>query len=139
MKHLILSAVEHTALFPLPNQPDTQTEGEAPTPEPDLEIIARIPALPPEEAHASLPVPNYQPDQAIRQATLARAEQWQEEDACLSYRASNDLLVYLGNKKIPLTGGGSPQYHQEVQHQHRCHRPHRARLVAPATPRESVD
>src|SRR5260370_16242607 len=33
---------------------------------------------------------------------MARVEQWQEEDACLSYRASNDLLVYLGNKKHPL-------------------------------------
>ncbi len=102
MKRLILSAVEQTALFPSPDQPDTQAEGEAPTPRQDLEIIARIPVLPPEEAHASLPVLNYQPDQAIRQATLARAEQWQEEDACLSYRASNDLLVYLGNKKHPL-------------------------------------
>jgi hypothetical protein len=67
-----------------------------------LEIIARIPTLPPDEVSPSLSVLNYQPDQAIRQATLAKPEQWKEEDACLSYRASNDLLVYLGNKKHPL-------------------------------------
>jgi len=102
VKRHMPSAVEQTALFPSPDPSATQTGGEAPTTEPDLEIIARIPALPSEEAHASLPVLNYQPDQAIRQATLARAEQWHEEDACLSYRASNDLLVYLGNKKHPL-------------------------------------
>ncbi len=102
MKRLMLSPVEQAAFFPSQDQPATQAEGEAQTREPDLEIIARIPALPPEEAHASLLVLSYQPDQAIRQATLARVEQWQEEDACLSYRASNDLLVYLGSKKHPL-------------------------------------
>ncbi len=49
-----------------------------------------------------LAVMNFQPDQAIRQATLARPDQWKEIDARLSYRASNNLLVYLGNKKHPL-------------------------------------
>lgn len=102
MKRLVLSPGEQATLFPLPDQPDAQVEGEARTREPDLEIIARIPVLPSEEASPWLPILNYQPDQAIRQATLARAEQWQEEDAGLSYRASNDLLVYLGNKKHPL-------------------------------------
>ena len=102
MKRLILSPGEQATIFPSPGQPDTQAEGEVPTKQQDLEIIARIPVLPSEEANPWLPVLNYQPDQAIRQATLARVEQWQEEDACLSYHASNDLLVYLGNKKHPL-------------------------------------
>jgi hypothetical protein len=105
MKRLILSPREQAVVFPSPDRSDAQDaqlEGEAPTKQQELEIIARIPALPSEEAKPWLPVLNYQPDQAIRQATLARAEQWQEEDACLSYRASNDLLVYLGNKKHPL-------------------------------------
>ena len=81
---------------------DAQTEGSAARKQQELEIIARIPALPPEEVSPWLSVMNYQPDHAIRQATLARVEQWQEEDACLSYHASNNLLVYLGNKKHPL-------------------------------------
>ncbi len=103
MKRLVLSP-EQAALFPSLEQPDdAQTEGSAALKQQEhLEIIARIPALPSEEASPWLSVMNYQPDQAIRQATLARAEQWQEEDAYLSYRASNDLLVYLGNKKHPL-------------------------------------
>lgn len=102
MKRLLLPPGEQAALFPELSQPETPPEGEAPTPQQDLEIIARIPALPSEEASPWLPILNYQPDQAIRQATLAKAEQWQEEDSGLSYRASNDLLVYLGTKKHPL-------------------------------------
>ena len=92
MKRLMLSPVEQAAFFPSQDQPATQAEGEAQTREPDLEIIARIPALPPEEAHASLLVLSYQPDQAIRQATLARVEQWQKEDACLSYRDRKSVV-----------------------------------------------
>src|SRR5260370_42336278 len=103
MKRLILTPGEAT-LFPAPDQPDSEAEGEAQTREPDLEIIARIPVLPSEEASPWLPILNYQPDQAIRQATLARVEQWQEEDARLSYRGSHGLLVELRNKKHPLPG-----------------------------------
>ena len=102
MKRLLLPPDEQAALFPELSQPETAAEDEASTPQQDLEIIARIPVLPSGEASPWLPILNYQPDQAIRQATLARAEQWQEEDSGLSYRASNDLLVYLGNKKHPL-------------------------------------
>jgi hypothetical protein len=67
-----------------------------------LEILSRIPALPSEQISPHLSVMNFQPDQAIRQATLARPEQWKQENALFSYRASNDLLVYLGDKRHPL-------------------------------------
>jgi primase-polymerase (primpol)-like protein len=67
-----------------------------------LEILSRIPTLPSDQVSPHLSVMNFQPDQAIRQATLARPEQWKQENALFSYRASNDLLVYLGDKKHPL-------------------------------------
>src|SRR5689334_13970158 len=67
----------------------------------ELEIISRLPAG--EELSEELQhIPNYQPDRAIREAVLARQDEWQEDDTSLIYTASNQLLVYLGTKQKPL-------------------------------------
>jgi len=43
-----------------------------------------------------LPMPSYHPDRAVREASLARKDQWKSnEGGELSYIASNDLEVYL--------------------------------------------
>jgi hypothetical protein len=64
-----------------------------------LAIISRIPA---HESHEELIVPNYQPDRAIREAVLAPEENWRPESEGLTYAASNQLLVYLGDQRNPL-------------------------------------
>src|SRR5215471_17299075 len=58
-----------------------------------LAMISRIPA---HELHDELLVTNYQPDRAIREAVLAQQEDWKLEADGLSYAASHQLLVYLG-------------------------------------------
>lgn len=64
-----------------------------------LAIISRIPAnAPPEE----LLIPNYQPDRAIREAVLAQQDDWKLEADGLTYSASNQLNVYLGDQRNPL-------------------------------------
>ena len=67
-----------------------------------LEILSRLPAHEPWQEEQLLLVPNYQPDQAIRKAVLAREEEWQQIDEALIYPASSQLLVYLGTKQKPL-------------------------------------
>lgn len=81
-----------------------QSAERLPKPQEQLAIISRIPAPPSEEIQpqSHLSVMNYSPDQAVRQATLARPEQWIEEEDRVSYQASNNLRVYLANKKRPL-------------------------------------
>jgi len=67
-----------------------------------LEIISRLPVIQESDTSSLLPVPNYQPDRAIREAVLARPEDWHQTDDILTYTASNQLLVYLGDKHNPL-------------------------------------
>ena len=48
------------------------------------------------EHSKQLPMPSYHPDRAVREASLAREDQWKpNEGGELSYIASNDLEVYL--------------------------------------------
>ena len=55
------------------------------------------------EQSAQLPAPNYHPDRAVREASLARKDQWKPTDGGeLSYVASNDLAVYLAQLGRPL-------------------------------------
>lgn len=67
-----------------------------------LEIISRLPTTEQWDDVPQVLVPNYQPDRAIREAVLARPEDWHQVDEALTYSASNQLLVYLGNKSNPL-------------------------------------
>ncbi len=64
-----------------------------------LAMISRIPA---HKMHEELLVPNYQPDRAIREAVLAPPENWRAETDGFSYAASNQLLVYLSDRRTPL-------------------------------------
>lgn len=50
----------------------------------------------------SLTVPNYKPDQAVREASLARENRWAVGDSGVIYMASNALEVYLGTPEHPL-------------------------------------
>lgn len=50
----------------------------------------------------SLAVPNYKPDQAVREASLARENKWTHVNAGVVYTASNALEVYLGTPEHPL-------------------------------------
>lgn len=74
--------------------PSTQAE--------QLEIISRLPTNEQWEETQQVLVPNYQPDRAIREAALAGQDEWQQINEALIYPASNQLLVYLGNKQKPL-------------------------------------
>jgi len=48
------------------------------------------------EQSKQLPMPSYHPDRAVREASLARKDQWKaNEGGELTYIASNDLEVYL--------------------------------------------
>ncbi len=67
-----------------------------------LEILSRLPARQQWDDVPHILVPNYQPDRAIREAVLARPEDWLQVDDALTYSASNQLLVYLGDKSNPL-------------------------------------
>ncbi len=52
---------------------------------------------------STLVVPNYKPDQAMREASLAPQSQWTPAgDGGISYIASNALEVYLGTPEHPL-------------------------------------
>jgi hypothetical protein len=58
------------------------------------------------EKSPDLIVTSYHPDRAVREASLARKEQWKPTDAGeLSYLASNELEVYLGTQGNPLEIG----------------------------------
>lgn len=50
----------------------------------------------------TIPVPAYRPDQAVREASLAKAEHWQPTEGAISYHASNALEIYLGTPERPL-------------------------------------
>ncbi len=50
----------------------------------------------------TMTVTDYRPDQAVREASLARKDQWQPGTGEISYRASNALEVYLGTPERPL-------------------------------------
>ncbi len=55
------------------------------------------------EVTGSMTVTNYRPDQAVREASLARENQWKPgSDGELFYLASNALEVYLGTREHPL-------------------------------------
>lgn len=58
------------------------------------------------EIHTQLTVTNYHPDRAVREASLAKKEQWQQNiGGELSYIASNELEVYLQRLEQPLEVG----------------------------------
>ncbi len=49
------------------------------------------------EQRPQLPVPSYEPDRAMREASLAQKDHWKSnEEGEYSYTASNELEVYLG-------------------------------------------
>ncbi|GCF08778.1 hypothetical protein [Dictyobacter arantiisoli] len=50
----------------------------------------------------NIKVTNYRPDQAVREASLARKNMWRPGDGEISYLASNTLEVYLGTPERPL-------------------------------------
>ncbi len=50
----------------------------------------------------TMAVTDYRPDQAVREASLAKKEQWRPGPGEISYRASNALEVYLGTAERPL-------------------------------------
>src|SRR5947209_7521597 len=50
----------------------------------------------------TMTVTDYRPDQAVREASLARKEQWRPKEGEISYHASNALEVYLGTPERPL-------------------------------------
>jgi hypothetical protein len=50
----------------------------------------------------TLAVTDYRPDQAVREASLAKKEHWHPGPGEISYRASNALEVYLGTPERPL-------------------------------------
>ena len=55
------------------------------------------------ERYPQLTVPSYHPDRAVREASLARKDQWKSNvGGELSYVASNELEVYLGSLGHPL-------------------------------------
>lgn len=55
------------------------------------------------EKSSQLPVTNYHPDRAMREASLAHKEDWKSNgEGEFSYIASNTLEVYLGTKGQPL-------------------------------------
>jgi hypothetical protein len=55
------------------------------------------------EDTSHLTVPNYHPDRAVREASLAKKELWKPNgEGELSYRASNELEVYLGTPGEPM-------------------------------------
>lgn len=58
------------------------------------------------ETSQQINVTSYHPDQAVREASLARKDQWKpSEEGELSYTASNEIEVYLGNQGQPLEIG----------------------------------
>jgi hypothetical protein len=56
-----------------------------------------IPSIP-----EHIKITNYRPDQAVREASLARKSMWRPGDGEISYLASNTLEVYLGTPERPL-------------------------------------
>lgn len=60
----------------------------------------------------SITVPNYKPDQAVREASLARKNKWIPVGAGVVYTASNALEVYLGTPEHPLE---LPQALQQIR------------------------
>lgn len=60
----------------------------------------------------SIAVPNYKPDQAVREASLARKNKWIPVGAGVVYTASNALEVYLGTPEHPLD---LPQALQQIR------------------------
>ncbi len=50
----------------------------------------------------TIAVGDYRPDQAVREASLAKKEQWRPGPGEVFYRASNDMEVYLGSPERPL-------------------------------------
>ncbi len=50
----------------------------------------------------TMSVPDYRPDQAVREASLAKKEHWQPAEGAISYHASNTLEIYLGTPQNPL-------------------------------------
>jgi len=50
----------------------------------------------------TMAVTDYRPDQAVREASLAKKDQWRPGVGEISYRASNALEVYLGTAERPL-------------------------------------
>ena len=55
------------------------------------------------EVTSTMAVTNYRPDQAMREASLARKDKWRPgESGEVTYLASNTLEVYLGSREHPL-------------------------------------
>ena len=50
----------------------------------------------------NMAVTDYRPDQAVREASLARKEQWRSKEGEITYYASNAMEVYLGTPEHPL-------------------------------------
>ncbi len=60
----------------------------------------------------TLTVTDYRPDQAVREASLAKKEQWRPGKGEIAYHASNALEVYLGTSDRPLE---LPQALQQIR------------------------
>ncbi len=65
-------------------------------------LLTRIPYI---SSDTTLVTTSFQEDRAIREATLARKADWEKEPTLnrMRYRASNKLLVYIGNPDHPLS------------------------------------
>jgi hypothetical protein len=50
----------------------------------------------------TMAVTDYRPDQAVREASLAKKEQWRSKEGEITYYASNAMEVYLGTPEHPL-------------------------------------
>jgi hypothetical protein len=91
------TAQKRVALY-VPSHAGTITDAEQ---QERLEIIERIP----ENADAAityLTTTNYQVDRSIREATLAKPDQWQEESEMLVFTSSDKIKIYLGTPRDPL-------------------------------------
>ncbi len=54
------------------------------------------------EVTNTMTVTSYRPDQAVREASLAKKENWRPREGEIAYLASNTLEVYLGTPEHPL-------------------------------------
>lgn len=88
--------------YQLSAHPKEEPQQQEQTGPPDIQtLLANVPKA---NSAPRLVVPNYMEDRSIREALLARPEQWQVESSTntLSYFASNHLHIYLGNPYEPL-------------------------------------
>ena len=101
-------------LLPLYEQVERLESGEGDDPFHSLEVSlpseqqelrALLTSIPYINSSTMLSTTSFQEDRAIREATLARKNEWQEEPEFnrLRYLASNQLSVYVGDPEYPLS------------------------------------